>query len=342
MTILSISPIKFTYFHIHIHGDLWLFYDPKKSLLVSLAIYDMSFFSVILCRYLALDHVLSWWQVGSYAGRLRSASGKNKYSNNNNYHPGGDEWWPHPYILFTFLPPASCVVYRFLDWIEATPAFVAGCFVVRIAEATGFAAFNTAVFTIVAKMFPESTGTVMVSTNVLLWSMHLPQNHHFHYGRDGTTFSTSKGIMEISIGGGLGIGPVIGSGMYSVSAYFVSLSLSLALSLFLFLSLSLSFSFSHFLSLSLSLSLPLIHSLPPSFPPSLSLFPLSHSLYLSLSLTPCLPPSLSFFHFLPSLFPSLFLTLARSHSLSLSCSLSLSLALYLSLSLQISCTWSLE
>ncbi|CAG0922243.1 unnamed protein product [Notodromas monacha] len=84
------------------------------------------------------------------------------------------------------LTGSACCAFGFLDLIPDTVGFTVACFTVRMVEALGFAAFNTALFTIVASMFLETMGSA---------------------------------LLEILIGSGLAIGPAIGSGLYMAGGY---------------------------------------------------------------------------------------------------------------------------
>ncbi|CAG0915440.1 unnamed protein product [Notodromas monacha] len=88
------------------------------------------------------------------------------------------------------LTATACIIFGFLYLIPDTVGFAAACFVVRIIEAMGFAAYNTALFTIVACMFLETMGSVMA-------------------------------LLEVMIGLGLAIGPVMGSALYAAGGYYL-------------------------------------------------------------------------------------------------------------------------
>ncbi|CAG0880998.1 unnamed protein product [Cyprideis torosa] len=88
----------------------------------------------------------------------------------------------------TFLTGVSCVIFGTLGMIENTMVFVALCFVMRIMEGVGYAAYNTAVFSITAHMFPNNVGVAM-------------------------------GLLELFVGIGLTVGPALGAFLYEVGGY---------------------------------------------------------------------------------------------------------------------------
>ncbi|KAF0292818.1 Coiled-coil domain-containing protein 130 [Amphibalanus amphitrite] len=82
----------------------------------------------------------------------------------------------------------STVVFGLLDFIPDADAFIVTCYVVRVVEALGTAAFVTAAYTIVANQFPENI-------NLLV--------------------GTSETVCAV----GIAAGPAIGGGLYTVGGY---------------------------------------------------------------------------------------------------------------------------
>jgi hypothetical protein len=68
-------------------------------------------------------------------------------------------------ISGVFITGASNILFGVLDRIEDLPTFTAYCFVVRIFEALGAAAFSTASYTIIMQVFPDNIGTAFVSNS---------------------------------------------------------------------------------------------------------------------------------------------------------------------------------
>ncbi|XP_023209760.1 MFS-type transporter SLC18B1-like [Centruroides sculpturatus] len=87
----------------------------------------------------------------------------------------------HLYLLFNYY-------LKFLDKLTDLTLFTVFCFIVRIFEAVGAAAFTTASCTYVFSMFPDDIGTVF-------------------------------GIIETSIGIGMSLGPAIGGSLYALGGY---------------------------------------------------------------------------------------------------------------------------
>jgi len=77
-------------------------------------------------------------------------------------------------ISGVFITGASNVLFGLLDRIDDLPTFTAYCFVVRIFEALGAAAFSTASYTIIMQVFPDNIGTAFVSTFYVLILPVLP------------------------------------------------------------------------------------------------------------------------------------------------------------------------
>ncbi|XP_054156691.1 MFS-type transporter SLC18B1-like [Oppia nitens] len=91
-------------------------------------------------------------------------------------------------ISGVFVCGASNILFGVLDRINDLTIFTVYCFVVRIFEAIGAAAFSTASYTIIMQVFPNNIGTAF-------------------------------GLIETFIGLGMAIGPAIGGGLYSLGGY---------------------------------------------------------------------------------------------------------------------------
>ncbi|CAL8142736.1 unnamed protein product [Orchesella dallaii] len=109
-----------------------------------------------------------------------------------------------------FVTGVCCIIFGLLDRIEGRVPFILSCLIVRVVEAMGDAAFETASFTIIAVAFPQSV-------------------------------ATSFAMLEISYGLGLIIGPTLGGALYQLGGYSLpflvmgSLLFASALATYLFL-----------------------------------------------------------------------------------------------------------
>ncbi|XP_067145121.1 MFS-type transporter SLC18B1-like [Centruroides vittatus] len=92
------------------------------------------------------------------------------------------------FLSGVFVAGVCNILFGFLDKLTDLTLFTVFCFIVRIFEAVGAAAFTTASCTYVFSMFPDDIGTVF-------------------------------GIIETSIGIGMSLGPAIGGSLYALGGY---------------------------------------------------------------------------------------------------------------------------
>ncbi|CAG0881230.1 unnamed protein product [Cyprideis torosa] len=83
---------------------------------------------------------------------------------------------------------SCCVLFGTLDKIQDPETFIVYCFLTRTLEAVGYAAYQTATFTLISIWFPNNIGTVL-------------------------------SITEILVAAGLSAGPAIGSIFYEIGGY---------------------------------------------------------------------------------------------------------------------------
>ena len=71
-------------------------------------------------------------------------------------------------ISGVFVCGVANILFGLLDQINDLPTFTAYCFIVRIFEALGAAAFSNASYTIIMQIFPDNIGTAFVSQTLLI------------------------------------------------------------------------------------------------------------------------------------------------------------------------------
>ncbi|CAL8074594.1 unnamed protein product [Orchesella dallaii] len=91
-------------------------------------------------------------------------------------------------ILGVLMGGCCNILFGVLGYVQSTGVFIGYCFLVRIFEACGAAAFSTASYTIVAEVFPDNVGVIL-------------------------------GVLETFVGLGLSCGPAVGGFLYDYGGY---------------------------------------------------------------------------------------------------------------------------